>query len=101
MDLAGITTMIGMASKAISNFSEDELGKLAVTIAGDNAPSVLAVLKQVQVNEPNTTAQTILKSDTMKGVFEFFLKSKDAVEDAVFCRCPVCGSSFEQSLVSA
>lgn len=95
MSLQALTTWVGVAGKAISNFDDSELFKLASMIAGDNATSVLDILKKIRENEPETTAQTLLKSDTMKAVFERFVKA-DTGDDSIFCRCPVCETTFEQ-----
>lgn len=102
MQLGQLTTMIGLAGKAISNFSEAELGGLARTIAGENAPKMLDILKKIQHDEPEVTAQTIFKSDTLgKMMVQFIEQKRDEASSSVFCRCPVCDTSFEQTLTDA
>lgn len=100
--MARFSPLLKFAGRPVGSFTVAELGEVATVFAGpEGSDGLLPLLEHLAKLSPDATATQLLSTPEAQQLFKNFLegvKVKTDVENStVFCRCPECGTRFEQS----
>lgn len=100
--MARFSPLLKFAGRPVGSFTATELGEVAMVFAGpEGAEGLQPLLQHLAKLSPDATATQLLSTPEAQQLFQNFLegvKTKtDAENNTVFCRCPECGTRFEQT----
>jgi ABC-type cobalamin transport system ATPase subunit len=99
--MARFSPLLKFAGRPVGTFTAAEIAEVAMAFAGQEGAEGLApLLEYLAKLSPESTATQLLSTPEAQTLFQNFLKGIDArtkeEDSTVFCRCPSCGTRFEQ-----
>lgn len=90
--------LLGLLAKPAAELSDSDLSLVASAFSEDSSETATELFKLLREREGGVLVKNLLGTNTVKRLVAHVQENNAEVSNTIFCKCPICESSFEASI---